>query len=113
MGGHKSQYSTLFQSIMVFSEVRPRPLFCSKSAAKSRALVAVFADPLKIDGSALPNARIPLFRLFYQVEIRHHQIPSSKIPNPLTAADARDSTTRLWQLRGRYVEIAGSPAAFG
>ena len=54
-----------------------------------------------------------LLRLFYQVEIRHHQIPSSKIPNPLTAADARDGTTRLWQLRGCYVEFAGLPAAFG
>jgi len=49
----------------------------------------------------------------YQAEIRHHQIPSSKIPNPLTAADARDGTTRLWQLRGCYVEIAGLSAAFG
>ena len=41
MGGHKSQYRTLFQSIMVFSEVRPRPLFCSKSAAKLRSQVAI------------------------------------------------------------------------
>jgi hypothetical protein len=76
-------------------------------------LVAVFVDLLEIDGSALPNRPRPQFHLFYQVEIRHHQIPSSKIPNPLTAADARDGTTRLRQLRGCYIEIAGLPAAFG
>jgi hypothetical protein len=56
---------------------------CSKSAAKSPALVAVFLDRLKV-GLAEPPA--PLIRLFYQVEIRHHQIPSSKISNPLTAS---------------------------
>jgi hypothetical protein len=76
-------------------------------------LVAVIDGPLKIAGLALPNRPRPQFRLFYQVEIRHHQIPSSKFPNPLTAADARDSTTRLWQLRGCYAEIGGLPAAFG
>jgi hypothetical protein len=27
-----------------------------------------------------------------------------KIPNPLTADDVPDSTTRLWQLRGCYIE---------
>ena len=37
----------------------------------------------------------------------------SKIPAPLTAADARDGTSRLWQLRGCYIEIAGLPAALG
>src|SRR5260370_35793322 len=49
-------------------------------------------------GLAEPPA--PLFPLFYQAEIRHHQIPSSKILNPLAAADARNSTTRLRQLWG-------------
>jgi hypothetical protein len=63
--------------------------------------------------TGLAELPAPQFRLFYHVEIRHHQIPSSKIPNPLTAADARDSTTRLWQLWDRYVEIAGLAAAFG
>jgi hypothetical protein len=45
----------------------------------------------------------PLFRLFYQVEISCLQF--SKIANLLTAADTRDGTTRLWQLRGRPVKI--------
>jgi hypothetical protein len=63
-------------------------------------LVAVVDGPVEIAGPALPKRPYPLFRLFYQVEIRHHQIPSSKISNRLTAADARDSTTRLWQLPG-------------
>jgi len=75
-------------------------------------LVAVIEGPLKIAVLALPKRMHPLFRLFYQVEIRHHQIPSSKIPNP-PAADARDSTTRLWRFRSCYVEGAGLPAAFG
>jgi hypothetical protein len=43
-------------------------------------LVAVFVGPLKIAKPALPKRMHPLFRLFYQVEIRHHQNPSSKIP---------------------------------
>src|SRR5882762_4215683 len=58
-------------------------------------------------------ARIRQFRLIYQVEIRHHQIPSLKVPYQLTGSDARDSTRRLRQLRGCYVEIAAFPAAFG
>ena len=66
---------------------------CSKSAAKSPVLIAAFVDPLKIAKLALPKRMHPLFRLFYQVEIRHHQNPSSKIPSPLTVADARDGTT--------------------
>jgi hypothetical protein len=55
--------------------------------------------PLKIVGSVSPVPAAPLIRLFYQVEITHHQIPSSKIRNPLSAADAADGTTRLWQLQ--------------
>jgi hypothetical protein len=54
-----------------------------------------------------------LFGLFYQVEIRHHQIPSSKISVPLTAGNARDDTTRLWQLRDCDVERFELPTAFG
>jgi hypothetical protein len=84
---------------------------CSKSAAKSPALVAVFVGPLKIAKLALPKRMHPLFRLFYQVEIRHHQNPSSKIPDQLAATNAYHNTTRLWQLRGGYVEIAGLRAA--
>jgi hypothetical protein len=71
-------------------------LFCcfrSETSAKALALVAVCAKPWPAAtiagphlGTPLPH---PLFRLFYQVEIRHHQIPSSKIRNLLTAADAR------------------------
>jgi hypothetical protein len=72
---------------------------CSKSAAKSPALVAVFVGPLKIAKLALSKRMHPLFRLFYQVEIRHHQNPSSKIPDQLTTATSAN-TTRLWQLRG-------------
>ena len=39
-----------------------------------------------------------LFRLFYQVKIKHR--PNSLIETPilLAAADFRDSKTRLWQL---------------
>jgi hypothetical protein len=66
-------------------------------------LVAVFVGPLKIAKLALPKRMHPLFRLFYQVEIRHHQIPHQKSPikNPgqLTTATPAN-TTRLWQLRG-------------
>ena len=78
---------------------------CSKSAAKSPALVA--ADRSRSTVRSRGAART-LIRLFYQVEIRHHQIPSSKIPDPLTAAGVRDRTTRLWQLRGCYVELLDS-----
>jgi uncharacterized membrane protein YtjA (UPF0391 family) len=62
-------------------------------------------------GSALPNARILQFRLYYQVEIRHLPNFSSKISNPLTVADTRDGTTRLWQSRGRYIEMFGLPGS--
>jgi hypothetical protein len=54
---------------------------CRKSTAKSPALVAVFCGPLKIAKLALPKRMHPLFRLVYQVEIRHYQNPSSKIPH--------------------------------
>jgi hypothetical protein len=59
---------------------------CSKSAAKSPALVAVFVGPLKIPKLALPRRMHPLFRPFYEVEIRHHEYPRSKIPDQLTTA---------------------------
>jgi hypothetical protein len=42
----------------------------------------------------------PLILLFYQVEIRLTN-PFIEILNPLKAAYARYSTTRLWQLQGR------------
>jgi len=38
----------------------------------------------------------PLFALFYQVEIRHRQLPSMTISHPLTGADARENMMRLW-----------------
>jgi hypothetical protein len=53
--------------------------------------------PLKDRWTDPAEAHAPLFRLFYQVEIRHYQFPSSKFRNPLTAANARNGTTRLWQ----------------
>jgi hypothetical protein len=51
-------------------------------SSESPALVAVIDGPLEIAGLAPPKRMHPLFHLFYQVEIRHHQIPSSKVPNP-------------------------------
>jgi hypothetical protein len=54
-----------------------------------------------------------LILLFYQVEIRLIQFlhRNSSIHSQLPTR--RDSTTRLWQLQGCYVEIAGLPAALG
>jgi hypothetical protein len=62
-------------------------------------------------GLAEPPA--PPIPLFIRSRSGITNSPPSKIPNPLTAADARDGTTRLWQLRGCYIEIAGLSAAFG
>jgi hypothetical protein len=69
-------------------------------------------DPLEIDGSAFePPA--PLIRLFYQVEIRRHQLRSQKSLTPLTAADARlyDDIMAIAGLAG--AKIADLPAIFG
>jgi len=77
-------------------------LLLQQISSKIPALVAKRRDS-RI-GLAEPPA--PLFCLFYQVEIRCHQIPSSNILRPLTAADDRDNTMAMWQLRdGREVVV--------
>jgi hypothetical protein len=78
---------------------RPRWLHPSRTPRK------MYADVAK------PPA--PLILLFYQVEIRLLQFlhRNSSIHSQLPTR--RDSTTRLWQLQGCYVEIAGLPAALG
>jgi hypothetical protein len=77
-----------------------RLLLLQQINSKLPALVAVFVDPPESGGIGRDAHPHHLFRLFYQVEIRRLPIPSSKIRSPLTAADTRDSKTRLWQLRG-------------
>jgi len=52
----------------------------------------------------------PLLLLFYQVEIRLIQILRTSLFRSQVPTQ-RDSTTRLWQLQGSYIEIAGLPAA--
>jgi hypothetical protein len=71
----------------------PRHLLLQQKMSKqgTRIDCSFLAAPKRPAGSAFPYARIPLFRLFYQVEIRHLPIPSSEIPSQLTAADARHS----------------------
>ena len=59
------------------------------------------------------TARTPDFPCFIRSRSGITKFPHRKTPNPLKAADARDSTTRLWQLRGCYLEIAGLPAPSG
>jgi hypothetical protein len=54
----------------------------------------------------------PLILLFYQVEIRLIQILRTSLFRSQVPTQ-RDSTTRLWQLQGSYIEIAGLPAALG
>jgi hypothetical protein len=41
----------------------------------------------------LPRQPNVLFHLYYQIEIRHLQILSSKISNPVAAANPRDGVT--------------------
>jgi len=53
-----------------------------------------------------------LILLFYQVEIRLIQILRTSLFRSQVPTQ-RDSTTRLWQLQGSYMEIAGLPAALG
>jgi hypothetical protein len=67
--------------------------------------------PRESVGIGLSKRPHPLFRLFYQVEIR--DLPNSFIKNrnPLTTADPRDSKTRLWPLQDCYIEMLGLPAA--
>jgi hypothetical protein len=55
----------------------------------------------------------PLILLFYQVEIRLIQFLHRNSSTHSQLPMRRDSTTRLWQLQGCYVEIAGLPAALG
>jgi len=52
-----------------------------------------------VDVAELPA---PLFRLFYQIEIRHFNSLNRYL---LRAADTCDPTTRLWQWQGYYIEI--------
>jgi hypothetical protein len=89
---------------------------CRKSAAKSPALVAVFVGPLKIAKLALPKRMHPLFRLVYQVEIRHHQNPSSKIPHQKSLASSQLLHPPIQRDCGNcgvgYVEIAGLRTIF-
>jgi hypothetical protein len=54
--------------------------FCSESAANRPLWLRPSATRQKATGSAFPYARIPLFRLFYQVEIRY--LPNSLIEYP-------------------------------
>jgi len=54
----------------------------------------------------------PLILLLYQVEIRLIQILRTSLFRSQMPTQ-RDSTTRLWQLQGSYMEIAGLPAALG
>ena len=49
-----------------------RLLLLQQISTKPPALVAVLSTRQRATGSAFPNAHIPLFRLFYQVEIRRH-----------------------------------------
>ena len=49
-----------------------RLLLQQQISSKLPALVAVLSTRQRATGSAFPNAHIPLFRLFYQVEIRRH-----------------------------------------
>src|ERR1700751_136358 len=61
-------------------------------SSKSPVLVASLIDPSESAGIGLSERlRPPLFRLFYQAEIRHLQVPHRKIPNRLTAANSRDA----------------------
>ena len=49
-----------------------RLLLLQQISSEPPALVAVLSTRQRTTGSASPNAHIPLFRLFYQVEIRRH-----------------------------------------
>ena len=51
------------------------------------------SSPSPTENARLAFNRKSLFRLFYQAEIRHRQIPSPTISNTLAATDARDRTT--------------------
>jgi hypothetical protein len=89
---------------------------CSKSAAKSPALVAVFVGPLKIPKLALPRRMHPLSRPFYEVEIRHHENPPSKIPDQKSLISSQLLHPPMQRDCGNcgvcYIEIAGLPTTF-
>jgi hypothetical protein len=85
---------------------------CSKSAAKSPALVAAFADPPRSTDRPRRTAHTPDSLV---LSGRDQAPPNPLIENPQPAHSCRrrDSTMRLWQLRDCYVELARLPAAFG
>jgi hypothetical protein len=55
-----------------------RLLLLQQISSEPPALVAVLSTRQRATGSAFPNSHIPLFRLFYQVEIRRYQFPHRK-----------------------------------
>src|SRR5690348_344475 len=63
-------------------------------------------DPPESDGIDRPQRPHPPVWPVLSGRDQALPIPSSKIPSPLTAATARDSKTKLWQLRDRYVEMS-------
>jgi hypothetical protein len=89
-----------------------RLLRLQQISSKEPALIAAVDGPIEIARLALPN-RPHACSAF--LSGRDQASPNSliEISSPLRPADVRDSTTRPWQLRGCYVEIAGLPAAFG
>ena len=51
------------------------------------------------DRASITSAR-HLLCLFYQVEIRYRHLRQKQTVRPIVGSDFRESTMRLWQLRG-------------
>jgi hypothetical protein len=82
-----------------------RLLRLQQISSKRPALVAFFIGPSESARIGLfERLHPPLIHLFYQVEIRRTQVTHRKIANRRAAAGDRDDTTRLWRLRGCYIE---------
>ena len=90
-----------------FIEALLHPFVASAANQQRTARIGCsLVDPPENDGIGLSQLPHPPVSPVLSGRDQALPIPSSKIPGPLTAATARDSKTRLWQLRGRYVEMS-------
>jgi hypothetical protein len=81
--------------------------FCSESAANNTLWLRLWPPIKESAAVAFPSAFILLVSPVLSGRDQASTNPSLKILNPLTAANARSSTTRLWQLSGCYIECLG------
>jgi hypothetical protein len=101
--------SPRFATLQPFSEAPPSlAASAANQQQENRIGWLQLSSPRPENDRSRPPAPVP-------PSSRYQASPNSliEIPNPLTAADDRKGTTRLWQSWGCYLKIAGSPTTFG